>query len=122
MRSALRASQLKRPSQDEALSFWREARRSDYQCGKLCRKWKKRLPFLKTTVANGGVIIFAATKIPAKVFTKDLAERAGIAYVSGRWLGGTLTNFPLFQTAGVFSFPGSEKAKGEFEKYTKRSN
>jgi small subunit ribosomal protein S2 len=49
--------------------------------------------FIRNTVADGGKILFVATKKQAKVITKEAAERAGMPNVTERWLGGTLTNF-----------------------------
>lgn len=49
--------------------------------------------FVKNTVADGGKILFVATKKQAKVVAKEAAERAGMPFVTERWLGGTLTNF-----------------------------
>ena len=45
------------------------------------------------TVASGGKIIFVGTKRQAQESVKTEAERAGMFYVTNRWMGGTLTNF-----------------------------
>ncbi len=49
--------------------------------------------FVKNIVAEGGKVLFVATKKQAKIPAKDAAERAGMPFVSERWLGGMLTNF-----------------------------
>ena len=49
--------------------------------------------FVRKTVAEGGKIIFVATKKQAKLIAREAAERAGMPHVTERWLGGTLTNF-----------------------------
>lgn len=88
---------------------------------KTLQKMQEAAAFLKDTVAKDGVVLFAATKMPAKVFTKELAENAGLAYVSGRWLGGTLTNFSVIsKRLEYFISQEAKKAKGELEKYTKK--
>ena len=54
---------------------------------------KDACTFIRNTVAEGGKILFVATKKQAKVIAKDAAERAEMPFVTERWLGGTLTNF-----------------------------
>lgn len=54
---------------------------------------KEACVFIKNTVAEGGKVLFVATKNQAASMTKDAATRANMPYVSERWLGGTLTNF-----------------------------
>lgn len=53
--------------------------------------------FVKNTVAEGGKVLFVATKRQAKQLAKEAAEAAGMPYVTERWLGGTLTNFQTIQ-------------------------
>jgi small subunit ribosomal protein S2 len=60
---------------------------------KTVRHAKDACGFVKSTVADGGKILFVATKKQAKVITKEAAERCGMPFVTERWLGGTLTNF-----------------------------
>ena len=60
---------------------------------KTVRYAKEACNFVKQTVAEGGKILFVATKKQAKVVAKEAAERAGMPNVTERWLGGTLTNF-----------------------------
>jgi small subunit ribosomal protein S2 len=49
--------------------------------------------FIKNTVAEGGKVLFVATKKQAKLVTQECAKRANMPFVTERWLGGTLTNF-----------------------------
>ena len=49
--------------------------------------------FVSDTVARGGNVLFVGTKRQAQDIIKSEAERAGMFYVTNRWLGGTLTNF-----------------------------
>jgi small subunit ribosomal protein S2 len=48
---------------------------------------------LTETVASGRDVIFVGTKRQAQEPIRRVAERTGMHYVSGRWLGGMLTNF-----------------------------
>ena len=43
--------------------------------------------------ANGGKVLFVATKRQAQDVVKEYAERCGQYYVNHRWLGGMLTNW-----------------------------
>lgn len=54
---------------------------------------KDACDFIKSTVSEGGKVLFVATKKQAKEATKQAAERVGMPYVTERWLGGMLTNF-----------------------------
>jgi len=49
--------------------------------------------FIVNTVAKGGKVLFIGTKRQAHESVKAEAERAGMFFVTHRWMGGTLTNF-----------------------------
>jgi small subunit ribosomal protein S2 len=49
--------------------------------------------FIRQVVADGGRVLFVGTKRSAREAVKTAAERAGMPFVSHRWLGGMLTNF-----------------------------
>ncbi len=70
---------------------------------------------------KNGVILFVGTKSQAKEIVKTAAERAGMPYVTTRWIGGTLTNFTVIsRMIKKFKKLKSEQASGELEKYTKK--
>ena len=48
---------------------------------------------VREVAANGGKVLFVATKKQAQGFVKENAERCGQYYINHRWLGGTLTNW-----------------------------
>jgi small subunit ribosomal protein S2 len=50
--------------------------------------------FVRSTVENGGSIMFVGTKKQAQEPIQREAERSNMPYVNFRWLGGMLTNFP----------------------------
>ena len=52
-----------------------------------------QLRFVADAVGRGGHVLFVGTKRQAAEVVREEAERAGQFYVTGRWLGGTLTNF-----------------------------
>jgi len=48
---------------------------------------------IRDAVANGGTVLFVGTKRQAQDTVKEEATRAGMPYVTERWLGGMLTNW-----------------------------
>ncbi|MDH3685583.1 MAG: 30S ribosomal protein S2 [Myxococcales bacterium] len=56
-------------------------------------RFEEGLDFIRETVAQGGKVLFVATKRQAQEAVKAQAERSGQYYVNNRWLGGMLTNF-----------------------------
>lgn len=54
---------------------------------------ERAIEFLKNAAANGKIIIFVGTKRQAKNILKEEAERAGVFYISERWVGGLITNW-----------------------------
>src|SRR5687767_6823690 len=49
--------------------------------------------FLAKVASSGGLIVFVGTKRQAREAIEREAGRAGMPFVSERWLGGTLTNY-----------------------------
>jgi small subunit ribosomal protein S2 len=55
--------------------------------------FRKAYDFVVDLVARGDSILFVGTKKQAQDVIAEEAQRAGMHYVTNRWLGGTLTNF-----------------------------
>jgi small subunit ribosomal protein S2 len=55
---------------------------------------EKSLDFVAQTVAEGKQVLFVATKRQAQDIVKQLAEEVSQPFVTERWLGGMLTNWP----------------------------
>ena len=55
---------------------------------------EKALDFVAETVGQGKQVLFVATKRQAQDIVKELAESVNQPYVTERWLGGMLTNWP----------------------------
>ncbi|MEZ6139905.1 MAG: 30S ribosomal protein S2 [Zavarzinella sp.] len=49
--------------------------------------------FVSQVCSRGGSVVFVGTKRQAKDIVEEQARRAGMPFVSERWLGGILTNF-----------------------------
>jgi small subunit ribosomal protein S2 len=57
------------------------------------RLFKRAFDYVSETVSRGGSILFVGTKRQAQNIIREEASRAGMYFVTNRWLGGTLTNF-----------------------------
>ena len=57
------------------------------------RLFKRAFDFIVETVGRGGSVLFVGTKRQAQQIVEEEARRAGMFFVTNRWLGGTLTNF-----------------------------
>jgi small subunit ribosomal protein S2 len=55
--------------------------------------FKHAYNFVADSVSRGGHVLFVGTKRQAAEIVREEAIRAGQFFVTGRWLGGTLTNF-----------------------------
>lgn len=79
------------------------------------------IEFVKKIAASGKQIIFAASKSEAKEAVKNAAESIAQPYVSGRWVGGTFTNFVMIRKRVEKLLDlMSQREKGELSKYTKK--
>ena len=64
---------------------------------KTLRYFKYTYNVVKEATAEGQTVIFVGTKKQARSAIKEHAERCGMPYVSTRWLGGMLTNYPTMK-------------------------
>lgn len=79
------------------------------------------LDFVKSVASRGGIVLFVGTKKQAQPLVKAAAEVCGMPYVTERWLGGTLTNYPqIKQTLRRLRTLKEQREKGELKKYTKK--
>lgn len=76
---------------------------------------------VRSTVASGGTVLFVGTKRQAQDIIKTNAEKVGMPYVIGRWLGGTLTNWQTIRER-IQELERLEgmRDRGEFEVFTKK--
>ena len=54
---------------------------------------------MKQIAKSGKRVLFVATKKQAKQVVAELAQEAGMPYITERWAGGMLTNFPTIRKA-----------------------
>lgn len=76
---------------------------------------------LKNLAKSGKKVLFVATKKQTKDIIADKAESVNMPYVTERWAGGTLTNFPTIRKA-VKKMTNIDKlmADGTFSNLSKR--
>ena len=76
---------------------------------------------IQNLASQGKNILYVGTKTQAKDIVVEQATRAGINYVSERWLGGMLTNFSTIRKSiRRLSSIDKMEADGTFEKITKK--
>jgi small subunit ribosomal protein S2 len=68
--------------------------------------------FVTRVVADGGNVLFVGTKRQAQSIVQDEARKAGMFFVTHRWLGGTLTNFKTIR-ASIDRLKDLEKKRDE---------
>jgi small subunit ribosomal protein S2 len=79
------------------------------------------LDFVRETVANGDAVLFVGTKKQAQEPVAEEATRAGMPYVTKRWLGGMLTNFvTIKKRIGLLDQLEARQQSGEFERLPKK--
>lgn len=77
--------------------------------------------FVKSIGAEKGQILLVSSKNEAKDSIKSAGEALQMPYVSGRWIGGTLTNFAEIRgRVDTMIDLLNKKEKGELSKYTKK--
>ena len=78
------------------------------------------LAFIKSLAADRKVVLFVGGKAEARGALKRAAERLNQPYSSGRWIGGSLTNFSeIKRRLARLSDLTSMREKGELAKFTK---
>ncbi|MDD7511695.1 MAG: 30S ribosomal protein S2 [Peptostreptococcaceae bacterium] len=88
---------------------------------KTVKKIDEAYEFMKTVGESGKPVLFVGTKKQAQNAIKDEATRAGMYYISERWLGGTLTNYRTIsgRIARLNEIEQMEE-DGTFEKLSKK--
>lgn len=83
------------------------------------QKIEEACQFLYDQARQGKDIVMVGTKRQAEDIVKEEAERAGVYYVTERWLGGTITNWKQIKTRiEKLLKMKEEREAGEYEKYT----
>ena len=79
------------------------------------------LEYVENLGSKNATILFVSGKSEAKSAITAVAESINMPYVAGRFIGGTLTNFPeIRKRVEKLETLVSQKEKGELVKYTKK--
>ncbi|MFA6315033.1 MAG: 30S ribosomal protein S2 [Candidatus Paceibacterota bacterium] len=82
---------------------------------------EKAKDFVASLAKEGKTIMFVGGKKEASLTIKNAAMSLNMPYVDGRWIGGTITNFPqIKKRIDIYEKFISDREKGELAKYTKR--
>lgn len=77
--------------------------------------------FIKSLGGENKTILFVSGKSEGKNAVKDGASSIGMPYVAGRFIGGTLTNFPqIRKRIDKLEKLLAERESGELNRYTKK--
>lgn len=78
------------------------------------------LAFVKTLAASKKTILFVGGKAEARGQVQRAAERLNQPYCAGRWIGGSITNFPeINKRLSRLTELSDMREKGELAKFTK---
>lgn len=82
---------------------------------------EKALEFVKKLGSEKASLLLVGGKSEAREAVKKAADEIEMPYVASRWIGGTLTNFPVIRKrVDTMLDLMSQKEKGELAKYTKK--
>ena len=94
-----------------------------FDLGLTAKKLEEAMEFVSGMVEGGKQIVLVGTKRQAAAVIKEEATRAEMPFVAVRWLGGIITNWEqIKKSVDKMIDLEDQKAKGEFNKYTKREN
>lgn len=101
--------------------FGSKARVEIFDLEKTNEALEKAKAYLESLGKEGKQILFVSGKNEAKEATKKAAEAIHMPYVAGRFIGGSLTNFPqIKKRVEKLERLLSERERGELTKYTKK--
>lgn len=81
----------------------------------------KAMEFAQKITKSGGLILFVGSKKQARKIVAEAAKNCGMPYITGRWLGGTFTNFEnINKLTRKLERMEKEEADGSWEVYTKK--
>jgi len=92
-----------------------------FDLGKTVTLIDKASEVLRKASADGKRIIIVGTKRQAKPLVEEMAKKAGIPYMTQRWLGGLLTNWKqIKQTIDRLNTLKLQREAGQLKKFTKK--
>lgn len=79
------------------------------------------IEFLKGVVSEGKTVLVVGTKVQLKDMVEEFANACNMPYVNERWIGGTISNFPVMRkrVGQLLNFE-KQKERGDLEKYSNK--
>ena len=88
---------------------------------KVSGELEKAKKFIEDKASEGALVLFVGGKSEARAAIKHAGDALSMPYVDGRWIGGSLTNFPeIRKRVTKMEDLLTQKEKGELGKYTKK--
>lgn len=108
------------PSADPFI-FGTKDRNDIFNLEETARRLDAACAFLASLSSTGRTIVLVGGKDEAVHIVRDAAEKLGVPFVAGRWIGGTLTNFKnIRKRIDRLQKLTEERETGALEKYTKK--
>lgn len=84
-------------------------------------KLVEAIEYLKGVVAEGKTVLIVGTKVQAREMVKEFATVCNMPYVNERWIGGTISNFPVIKKRVNYLINlEKQQERGELEKYSNK--
>lgn len=88
---------------------------------KTSKELEKALDFVEGKGAEGALVLFVGGKSEAREAVEKAGRDLSMPFVPGRWIGGTLTNFPeIKKRIARLEELTTARERGELSKYTKK--
>lgn len=82
---------------------------------------KSALEYMIKLKQEDKIILFVGTKKQVKESMKNMAEAIACPYITGKWIGGLITNFPVIKKSiKKYQDLLSDRESGRLSKYTKK--
>ncbi|MFA5355700.1 MAG: 30S ribosomal protein S2 [Candidatus Paceibacterota bacterium] len=92
-----------------------------FDLDKTAEKMTETLEFIKKIVSEGKVMALIGTRVQLRSLVETIGKEAGIPYISNRWIGGAITNFPMIKKRiDYFIELENKRDTGGLSKYTKK--
>lgn len=114
-------SRTRRHPTAEPFLFTTKDRTDIFDLEETAKRLGQATDFVTALAQAGKQVVFVGGKHEVQALVKSAAEAAGVPYVAGRWIGGTLTNFKNIRTRiDRLEKLMKDRESGELEKYTKK--
>lgn len=82
---------------------------------------KLALEFMAKLIKEDKIVLFVGTKKQVKDSMKKMAEEIKVPHITGKWIGGLLTNFPIIKKSiKKYQDLINDRESGKLSKYTKK--